>query len=88
MSAKVPSELIDRLIELYCDWRSQCWNVRAAYAQLTAATAGDRAVAYAAYLAALDREESAADVYAQQVTRVASVAPPGARGTSRGSLLV
>ncbi len=88
MSAQVPSELIDRLIELYCDWRSQCWNVRAAYAQFTAATADDRAVAYAAYLAALDREESAADLYAEQVARVASLAPPGARGTSRGPLLV
>ena len=50
--------------------------------------ADDRAVAYAAYLAALDREQSAADLYAQQVGRVASFAPPGAPGTSRGPLLV
>ncbi len=82
MSATVPAELVDRLIELYCYWRTQCWNVRAAYAQFTAATADDRALAYAAYLAALDREESAADVYAQQVARVTSFAPSGTRRTS------
>lgn len=82
MSANVPSELIDRLIERYCDWRSQCWNVRAAYAQFTAATADDRAVAHAAYLEALDREELAADIYAQQLARVTSFAPAGTRRTS------
>ena len=73
MSAQVPPALIDRLIELYCDWRSQCWNVRAAYAQFTAATAQDRTVAYAAYRVELDREESAAGVYAQQLERVEKV---------------
>jgi|HubBroStandDraft_3_1064219.scaffolds.fasta_scaffold2098007_1 hypothetical protein len=78
MSAQVPPALIDRLIELYCDWRSQCWNVRAAYAQFTAATARDRTVAYAAYRAALDREESAAGVYAQQLARVRASAQSGA----------
>jgi hypothetical protein len=74
MSAQVPAHLVDRLIELYCEWRSTCWEVRSAYEQFTAATADDRALAYAAYLSALDREESAAGVYADQMTRVASLA--------------
>ncbi len=74
MSAPVPAHVVDRLIELYCDWRSECWEVRSAYERFTAATADDRALAYAAYRAALDREESAADVYAEQMTRVASLA--------------
>ena len=50
--------LVDRLIELYCQWRSECWEVRSAYEQFTAATREERALAYAAYQAALDREES------------------------------
>jgi len=70
MSAQVPAHAVDRLIELYCEWRSACWEVRSAYRRFAAATADDRALAYAAYQAALDREESAADVYAGQLTRV------------------
>jgi len=75
MSAQIQPELVDRLIELYCDWRTECSAVRAAYAQFTAAPADGRALAYAAYGAALDREESAAADYARQLMRVARVAP-------------
>ena len=74
MSAQVPAHLVDRLIELYCEWRSACWEVRSAYERFSAARADDRALAHAAYQAALDREESAADVYAGQLTRVAWLA--------------
>ena len=74
MSAKVPTHAVDRLIELYCEWRSVCWEVRSAYNQFTEAPAEDRALAYGAYLAALDREESAAGVYAEQMTWVATLA--------------
>jgi hypothetical protein len=74
VSDRVPAHLVDRLIELYCDWRSACWEVRSAYKQFAAATAEDRALAYAAYLAVLDREESAARGYEEQLTRVASLA--------------
>jgi hypothetical protein len=73
MSAQVPDHLVDRLIELYCEWRTECWEVRSAYERFTSATAGDCALAYGAYLAALDREESAAGVYAEQTARVASM---------------
>jgi len=75
MSAHVAAELVDRLMQLYCAWRQECWEVRAAYDQFTAAPGGERALAYAAYRAALDREESAANEYAQQVMRVADIAP-------------
>jgi hypothetical protein len=74
MSAKVPAHAVDRLIELYCEWRSVCWEVRSAYEQFTEAPTEDRALAYAAYLAALDREESTAGVYAEQMTWVATLA--------------
>ncbi|HEY1514817.1 MAG TPA: hypothetical protein VGF91_00260 [Solirubrobacteraceae bacterium] len=82
MSANVQAELVDRLIELYCDWRAECWAVRSAYGQFTAASAEDRTLAYAAYRAALDREEAAADVYAEQLTVVASRASTDSRRTS------
>lgn len=82
MSAPVEPELVDQLIELYCDWRSQCWAVRSSYAQFTAAPAEDRTLAYAAYRAALDREEAAADLYAEQLTVVASCASTGSRWAS------
>lgn len=73
MSAQVPDHLVDRLIELYCQWRTECWEVRAAYERFASTIGDDRALAYGAYLAALDREESAAGVYAEQTTRVASL---------------
>jgi len=82
MSAQVEPELVDQLIKLYCDWRSQCWAVRSAYAQFTAAPAEDRTLAYATYRAALDREEAAAGVYAEQLTLVASRATTDSRWTS------
>lgn len=64
--------LVDRLIELYCAWREECSAVRAAYDQLSAAEAADRRLAFAAFLAALDREATAARVYAEQITHVSS----------------
>jgi hypothetical protein len=75
MSAPRQPELVDRLIELYCDWRAACAEVRAAYAQITDASPQARAIAHAVYGAALDREESAANEYERQLRRVAHFAP-------------
>ena len=75
MTAQIRAELVDRLIELYCDWRSECSEVRATYEQFRVAPAQRRALAYAVYGAALDREESAAGEYARQLMRVAHAAP-------------
>lgn len=79
---RVDDLLVDRLIELYCDWRTACAEVRAAYERFCRACASDRALAFAAYAAALDREESACEDYAGQVHVVAS------RHTKRGSPLI
>jgi hypothetical protein len=70
--AKLDALLVDRLIELYCAWREECSAVHAAYEQLSAAEATDRRLAFAVFLAALDREATAARVYAEQVTQVSS----------------
>lgn len=80
--AQVRSDAIDRLLELYCDWREECAGVHAAYERFSSATAGDRALAFAAYTAALDREASASRSYEAQVNRLVPDAPGGrdARG--------
>ncbi len=66
------AELIDRLLEFYCAWREECAEVHAAYQRFSDASVPDRALAYAAYVAALDREDAAALMYAVQVDLVAS----------------
>jgi hypothetical protein len=70
MTVEVEPELVDLLIDFYCDWRRECRDVHAAYERFSGASAADRALAYAAYEAALDREQSAAEVYAEHLRRV------------------
>ena len=60
-------DVVDRLIELYCDWRRVCAEVQAAYERFLDAAPGDRAMAFAAYGAALDREQCTSEAYARQV---------------------
>lgn len=61
-------DLTDQLIALYCDWRMRCEDVRISYGQLDAAPKEERPLVFAAFQAALDREGSAADAYAQQIS--------------------
>ncbi len=75
MTAQVQPELVDRLIELYCDWRTACSEVRAGYELFVAAPAEERDLAYAVYGAALDREQAVADEYARALMRIVNVAP-------------
>jgi hypothetical protein len=72
MSTNIRPDLVDRMIELYCDWRTACWDVRSAYERFLAAPAPDRAVSFAAYAAALDQEESACEAYAAQIRAIQS----------------
>jgi hypothetical protein len=64
--------LVDRMIDLYCDWRTACAEVRATYEGFCQAAPSDRALAFAAYRAALDREQSACEDYAEQVEVIES----------------
>ncbi len=75
---------VDRLLELYCEWHESCWDVRGAYDNFGTTGSSDRALAFAAYAAALDREESVARAYADQVsvvTALATAANPNACNT-------
>ena len=67
MIAAVCPDLVDTLIELYCDWRTECAQVQAAYERFSDAEPDDRTLTFAAYAAALDREESACESYAAQI---------------------
>lgn len=67
-------ELTDELIELYCDWRARCEEVREMYGRFSSARRAERALAYAAFEAALDCEESAAEAYAARIRRIAMAA--------------
>ena len=54
----------DALIDLYVEWREECSEVHLAYERWHRAARADRTDAFAAYTAALDREERASDAYA------------------------
>jgi hypothetical protein len=61
--------LVGAAVTAYAQWRSECAAVRAAYRRWVAAGAGDNVCAFYAYNDALDREEHAANRYAQLMSR-------------------
>jgi hypothetical protein len=61
---------VDLLCERYASWREECRAVRQTYRSWIEAGHRQRDLAYADYLAALGREEHAANAYAGQVERV------------------
>jgi hypothetical protein len=68
----VRQRLVDEAIERYIDWREACGAVQHAYEQWSHAPACERALSFAAYRAALDREEAAATLYAGVMTGMAA----------------
>jgi hypothetical protein len=60
------------MIELYCDWRTGCAEVQSAYERFSGASPRDRTAAFAAYTAALDREQSACESYEEQIRLIES----------------
>ena len=61
---------IDALLELYVCWREECNAVQQAYQWWADSDREQRGLAYAGYVAALDREEHAAHAYAQQLDTI------------------
>jgi hypothetical protein len=53
----------------YAEWRMSCTSVWAAYRQWSSAPKTDAELAYAAYTAALDREDASASVYSRLMKR-------------------
>ena len=65
---------IDEMLERYISWREECAAVQMAYQQWADSGRREWGLAYAGYLAALDREERAAGTYAGHVERVRRIA--------------
>ena len=61
------STIIDALMDGYVGWREECAAVEEAYRDWLAAGRENRSSAFAAYSAALDREEHAAARYRRLV---------------------
>jgi hypothetical protein len=58
---------LDDPVVAYTEWRTECRGVWTAYREWTNAHKADGALAYAAYAAALDREDAAASAYSRLV---------------------
>jgi hypothetical protein len=64
--------LQDEFVECYGRWREERTTVRFSYDRWRDAEPDIEPIAYAAYIAALDREERAADVYRECADRIAA----------------
>ena len=66
--------LVDRLMEAYVSWREACLQVSDAYGSWASDTGLAATYAFGRYMAALDDEERAAEVYAGLVGRAGRLA--------------
>jgi hypothetical protein len=64
------SDLIDEALFSYADWRDESAAVEETYLHWCAAPRADRNHRYGAYIAALDREQAAAMIYAIAVSEL------------------
>jgi hypothetical protein len=64
------TELIDELMDRYVEWREQCIAVAETYERWSTGPVAHREAAFAAFTAALDREQHASYVYADRVSRI------------------
>jgi hypothetical protein len=74
-------QLVDEAFLAYVEWREESATVWLTYSRWTSAAAEDARGAYAAYRAALDREEAAAHVYASLAERVSGLLKTGSHYT-------
>jgi hypothetical protein len=69
MESKTRPDPVDVLMEIYVDWREESAALEEAYRRWSTAPEHDRPLAFAAYKAALDREEWASVVYGNHYER-------------------
>ncbi|HTE63569.1 MAG TPA: hypothetical protein VK631_24650 [Solirubrobacteraceae bacterium] len=65
--------VIDDVMDAYVEWREECAEVEVAYLRWSIASPTDALLAFAAYVAALDREDRASSSYAEVIQRAAAV---------------
>jgi hypothetical protein len=76
--------LVDKLVEAYVEWHEACARVDDAYRSCASETGRGGRVAFGVYIAALDAEEQAAEVYAGLVRRAEKL--PGSEDPPAGPL--
>jgi hypothetical protein len=74
MNKRSQKRLVDGLIDAYVTWREACLRVGDAYGSWASETGLGATSAFGRYMAALDREERAAEVYAEMVRRAVRLA--------------
>jgi hypothetical protein len=63
-------ELVDQALATYIDWRGTEQAVTHAYQRWSAGALTDKATRFAAYMAALDQEQTAAGEYARSISEL------------------
>jgi hypothetical protein len=69
MGNDIRDTVIDDVMDAYVEWRQESAEVERAYQRWSTAAPADTALAFAAYVAALDREDRASIFFAQVVRR-------------------
>ena len=70
-------QIVDDAVISYVEWREECMEVWNAYGWWASAPLEEVRRAHAAYRAALDREEAAANVYVRLMKRVGHLVETG-----------
>jgi hypothetical protein len=65
-------EIVDEMIDDYVSWRGACAAVAVSYDNWRCSDRPDTKLAFSVYVAALDREEQAAEAYQRAVAQVAT----------------
>ena len=73
--------LIDRALDTYVEWRETTDTVADTYERWCAAPASDEATRFAAYMAALDQEQTAAGMCAESISELERWLPDSDRGS-------
>jgi hypothetical protein len=83
MGKRIRDIVIDKAMDAYVEWREESAQVESAYRRWTSAAPSDAALAFAAYVAALDREDRASICFEQVVRRAVVVRERGRRSGLR-----
>jgi hypothetical protein len=67
--------LVDDAMDAYVEWREECLGLVLAYRRWSDASSADSELAFAAYHAAVDREERAAAAYRDAIGRLVRANP-------------
>jgi len=72
LAARAALSVVDEFLVAYVSWREEAVAVQSAYDHWQAVRAPDQALGFAAYRAALDREEHAAKAFSTLAERMAA----------------